>query len=332
MRERDYSLELIRVLTTFFIVTFHFCAANFWWDSPFYVYKNGAWGTTFNTIFFILSGFALKLTYDEEFDIRKFYKKRYLSIYPTYHVAFIICFVLTVITSNTLFYGGNFLKIFLSLVAFDSYFSLPGYLSYAVVGEWFTALIVVLYILFPLINKAFCKIPVIATIVIGTLYALNVWLKFTYYIPDTSLTTALFMFWIGMLLCKYRDKLKKNYILGIAAVCVSLVLIYVEIYPFFCVLGNLLGLSLFLSVFIWLDKPSKAAIIRKPLSFLAKISYAVYIAHHFIVNRIAVAISHLKIEINVSLYYILDWVVVLAVSIALYYITSFIVRKGFRNE
>jgi len=50
----------------------------------------GDWGVS---LFFIISGAALMYVYQEKLEYKRFYKKRFESLYPMFWMAYIIAFI-----------------------------------------------------------------------------------------------------------------------------------------------------------------------------------------------------------------------------------------------
>lgn len=82
--------------------------------------------------FFTLSGLAIKYN-NSDLDIRSFYKKRFLSIFPSFWFVWGIAYLIKVIKCQSFFYNGRKLSILLSFCGLDGY--LGG--AYYQAGEWF---------------------------------------------------------------------------------------------------------------------------------------------------------------------------------------------------
>ena len=329
MKERDYTLDVIRVTATFFIVLFHFASANLLANSPFYTYANGAWGGPLNSIFFVLSGFVLEKKYDKIDNVKAFYKQRFLAIFPVFYIAFLVCYLLTAIASGNFFYGGNPVKLLLTVIGADNYSLLYGGTGYAVVGEWFTAIIVLIYIVFPVLCKMFKTMTVSATLIIALLYILNLFWGLTSTSVETSFINGLFLFWVGMLLTKVSKYLKRNILVTAITFILSAAIIFYRVNVVEAVrlaMMNLLGITLFVFLYGLFGFEWKSEKARKTLMFFSNISYSVYISHHFIVNKVAGKMMENNININIYLYFIVLWMVIFAVSIVLYQVSRYVIK------
>jgi len=119
------------------------------------------------TIFLILSGLALQLNYGcKKIHLSKFIAKRCLKIYPIYYLSLMIGIPLFFL--RWYYFDGYMAAGLGRLDLSDSILSITGF--YAFVGKWggpfvetswFIALIMTMYILFPLLSHAIRKWPMI---------------------------------------------------------------------------------------------------------------------------------------------------------------------------
>lgn len=54
------------------------------------------WGDVYVTVFFIISGALLRYNNPEIQDISRFYKKRFMEIFPPYYIAWVCVYVYTI--------------------------------------------------------------------------------------------------------------------------------------------------------------------------------------------------------------------------------------------
>lgn len=99
---------------------------------------------------------------------------------------------------------------------------------------------------------------------------------------DANLITGVFMFWIGMIIEKYNQELKKYIFHAIPFIMIALLIIFVKL-PFFSLpWKNFLGICIFIILLIMTKKFDGCGFFAKSISFLSKVSYAIYLSHHFI--------------------------------------------------
>ena len=69
------SFNFIKSICAIGIIIFHFsCYLVNTKFKPFYYFHNGNWGSTFVTVFFIVSGALLYHNYSSKMDIKKYYQ------------------------------------------------------------------------------------------------------------------------------------------------------------------------------------------------------------------------------------------------------------------
>lgn len=316
MKEREIGLDLIRIILIWMIFNFHFCEANVLYSSRFFTMANGTWGWVATSSFIVLSGFLLARRYEKLESSWKFYKKRFLTIYPSFYIAFLVGFIIHGISLGSPFYGGHPAKILLTILGFDSYAGLYGVSTYAVVGEWFTGMIVILYLLYPALNLLMNRCRITASIVFFLLYVLNVIIGLDPTTADASVITGIFIFWCGMLIGQYSEWIKKCKILGLVSWIVFLFFSFIKIGLVTIFACNFMGILLFLGLLILCQGLKGDNKVGKLLAFLSGISYEVYLIHHFIMYKFA-AVTTEPIRRN-PLYYIATLVVTVLGAICIH--------------
>ncbi|WP_028235842.1 acyltransferase family protein [Pseudobutyrivibrio sp. MD2005] len=286
--KRKTEFDIVRILAILMIFNYHFCNELVLKESILYGYKNGGWGSVGTCIFFVLSGYLIHMT-SKNVDIKTYFKKRFLSIYPALWISFILAYIFLSIQKQSMLWGGHGLKLLLSFLGIDTYVSLYGVLTYACVGEWFTGMILFIYCLYPLFRVLMKKLPLLSTIIIAGLYFAESFYGIQPVVPpDSSVFTAMFLFWIGMLFQEHGTWLKP----GALKILLALVSCYLVIFVKLPVYGNvlpwknLLGLALFylmLNIFSLIPYGDSAS---KALKYFSGISFAIYLVHHFVIFRV----------------------------------------------
>lgn len=290
--KRNIALDIIRIFAMLDIFTFHFMGALGRTNSVFYGYKNGGWGSVGSTIFFVLSGFLLYDRYQEmqlcRREVLGFYKKRFLSIIPLQIVCFSVFFFANYILTRNLWYGGKGWKIIFSFFGIDGYMGMYGIQTYHIVGEWFTTIILLVYLLFPILLAMFKKLRWGATIIIAALYFLNIVFSFQTISPDASVFTGIFVFWTGMLICEYQKRIKEYKWPVVLAGILILVIVLVRLPQ---VKGsplpwkNLLGISMFVLLYFLLSLVTVSSKVRICLYKASDMAFAFYLCHHYMIYR-----------------------------------------------
>lgn len=156
---RLFYLDVIRALSAVLIVVYHFSGSVYLsgrWSGVDVLHAtiNGSWGMTPVYCFFMVSGAALMHRYPagERLDIRKFYQKRFVSIYPLFWIAYVLGFF-------SVFWRLGHLYDLPSWCLLWSFIGLDGWVvnwfpTFYMVGEWFLGSIILLYLIFPLVHRA----------------------------------------------------------------------------------------------------------------------------------------------------------------------------------
>lgn len=326
--KRVFSLDLIRVISILLVINYHFSGATNRFRSVFLNFANGDFGGVGAMMFFVLSGYVLHLKYKNVDNIGFFYKKRFLAIFPDFYITFTIFYIAKLFVSKNPFYGGALWHLIYTLLGIDNYLKLWQLETYALVGEWFTAIIVINYLLYPLISKLIDKIPIAFFSLLSCAY-----LAITFFYPIKGLTpnanpiTGIWLFCLGMILEKYFDKYKKKYLVGILSFIGAIIVIFIEL-PKSVVYDPLLAIFIFVTLLFLARLFENVSFIKNVVGFLSKISYVVYLSHHIIMYGILKVIGQLPLStIMVLVIYFIILLVVLLYSTSQYYITDFLRRK-----
>ena len=93
-QKRLFYLDVIRAVCAVMIVVYHFPLAISQPVDYFHAFANGSFGMIAVYCFFMVSGAALMHRYRDEdrLDLKNFYKKRFLSLYPLFWITYIMAF------------------------------------------------------------------------------------------------------------------------------------------------------------------------------------------------------------------------------------------------
>lgn len=292
---RILGMDFIRAVCTIGIVVFHFSCVTASDFKPFYRFANGGWGEVFVTMFFMLSGAALYYNYNSrQISLKEFYYKRWKTIFPAFYLTWFIFFIYKVITSKKLFWSGQPWKLILTMLGMDGYFSHRISGTYYLVGEWFLGAIILLYLLYPFLEKAIKKAPLFTFAVITLAYVVQLYTNIFVISSFCDLSSCLVSFVSGMLFIHYTKRfpnLMKSKFLTLAALAIGLALGIFE-FPFS---GNVIIRSFYrymesISLFIVFLVVGNKIMLCKPLasvvSCICAISYPIFLVHHLLIYKI----------------------------------------------
>lgn len=283
-RERLFYLDFIRAIAAIAIVITHYNATFLYMDPPItncyvidaYVFNVyiGSFGVS---LFLIISGAALMFVYGKGLNLKKFYFKRFKSLYPMFWIAYAVSFLYIYVYNRSWEYTTIPKKnMLLTLIGMDGYLAdlLP---TFYLVGEWFLGFIVIFYIIFPLLRFLIEKQPVLLAIGCLVIYALLMWKYPMKLYASKNILVRLPELLFGMYFIKY---IKKSNL--IMAVCGLLVLICNQIFkPEWSqdIQTTYIGIASFL-VLVYVAGFVKNKNVHAICAWISKYSYAIFLTHH----------------------------------------------------
>lgn len=297
-KKRIVSMDLIRILSCLCVITCHFNACISGFSNGAFVYPNSVipnfyledriyLGDIGTSLFFILSGASLMLSYRSG-NLKKYYTKRFLAIYPMFYVAWLAATCADFLILKW-FPGADWRLLFFSLIGFDGYLASLGLIGFDFykLGEWFLGCILSLYLVFPLLHKGVEKKPALTVLLSCGLYlCYRLWTKAqnTAFVPNYFFLRIPELL-MGMLFVKYDLRSKPKRMLGIAgAAAAAGWLLRDHIAPLTLCVS--LCMLLF-AVLTWLGDKIKGSVASKLLVTLSNLTYPVFLVHHWMISRLA---------------------------------------------
>jgi len=157
--KRVESIDFIRAISVLMIIIFHFSVyisttPNVHIEITRYIFPFfGGLGVCF---FVIISGGANVINSLNSTSMLQFYKKRALSIYPQFYIAYCVTALLLFLVKGNIIFHNEFSKIIYTIFGLDG-FLVQQYRTYYLVGEWFLGFIILIYLMFPVICMAYKK-------------------------------------------------------------------------------------------------------------------------------------------------------------------------------
>ena len=141
---RISGISFTRAICTIGIVFYHYFSRSKGTFKLLRKTANSTWGFIFVTTFFCISGTVLYYNYPKIYSLKKFYYKRWKSIFPPFYICYFYFFLTEAFNSHKLFSRGHWTKIIYTLLGIDGYLSYK-IKTYYLVGEWFLGAIIILY-------------------------------------------------------------------------------------------------------------------------------------------------------------------------------------------
>lgn len=302
-KERIFYLDFVRAVATVIIILTHYNAL-FIYNTSAVRYDAMVLGAYFSDVyignvgvglFLIISGAALMYQEENRTGVLTFYKKRLTSIYPMYWLAYILAFFYMFYTAKTIIWSAPKINIIYSILGIDMYVAAFGVPTFAIVGEWFIALIIMIYLIFPVLKTGVLKKPFLTALGVSVVCVIS--------LTTTNLSIGLFewlpAFVFGMFFVKYLNKvssfvfLMSAIILGLndvldIAVNDNIKRIYVVL-ACFCII-------VYFAQFV-----KKYECIKKISTVICKYSYPCFLIHHFIIYRVTESFNLNVISKNQSI-------------------------------
>ena len=329
-KPRVFYLDLIRALATLLIVLTHF---NFHLKDhgggyvltfqPFGIYL----GDLGVSLFLIISGAALTLTYRRPINLKRFYWKRFLNIYPMFWTAWVLgTFYYFLISNGRPPNAGPAKSFIFTLLGVDGLISAFGWPTMYLLGEWFLGFILLYYVVFPLILWAIDRFPVVTGVVILAAYAATAVIMHRYFSGYSSsmvLTTRLPELAFGSYFVLYVRRVHWVTVIPAAAVLAVSAMLPEKIPE--DVGTTIVGISAFL-ILVVAGRYVAIQPVRAFVGLIARYSYPIFLVHH-------VVIWHLSQRIDVYGFFPLqrymllaaEFVLIFALSVALVKVTDVVV-------
>ena len=231
-----------------------------------------------SSLFFIVSGASLALTVPAEQSPVQFYKRRAKAVYPLFWLAWFVCFAIRFVTRPGSFGGAKTVTLVLTFLGLDNFAVAAGWvgIDFACVGEWFLGSILFLYALFPLLQRGLRK---------------NAWL--TWALTLLVCIPVHLMGWDARLIAVHIPEFlfgmtfltlakKAQYILAPVLLAAAVLTQHLD-EKITCALVSAAMFILLALIAPLLDRPWPRALGAR----LAKISYAVFLVHHVIIQDLA---------------------------------------------
>lgn len=295
-KKRIISMDLIRIFSCLCVITVHFNACVSGFQNGAFVYPNSVFPNHFlngrlylgdigTSLFFMLSGASLMLSYRKG-DLKTYYKKSFLAIFPGFYLAYLLATILDFFLLKGM--GGGDLKLLVfSLLGMDGYLANLGLIGYDFYkcGEWFLGCLLILYLIFSLLHHCFERRPAVTTVFCCGLYAIySVWTRQS----GAAFRNTLFFLRLpellaGMLYIKYDLRSKPLILLGGGYVFLCAALLAQQyVNPLTLTIGVCMFLFALMTV---LGEKITALTARRILQGLSGLTYPVFLIHHWMISR-----------------------------------------------
>lgn len=286
-----FYINVIKVLSAILIILCHYDIHSYYRNQQtilitrltFFRVDIGDIGVS---LFIIISGLTLALSFNNDNSIWKFYKKRFLAIFPSYWVSYIVVVIVFFMIGKT-FTETNYWKFLLTVIGIDGLF-LHKMAGFYLIGEWYLGFILTMYLVFPFLYSRLKKNPIqIFTI----LFLINIILHMQYnkYFLIKEHHNPLMRvldFSFGILLTIYIEKRKKlkNILVLLAVFYLVFYRVMSEMLPYEYHM-TFIGFALFLGLeyLIKISRLEKIKMLPKIVAYLSSLTFLSFLVHHQII-------------------------------------------------
>lgn len=288
---RLFYIDFIRAVSLLIIIQCHFDAAiavaNHESSTAFAVqYKNFDTGSLGVALFVMVSGASLMLSYGGHLDLREFYYRRFLAIFPLFWTAWFLAQAFNILTAGHLQGAGAWWTPVLTIAGFDGFLLYAGQ-NYYIVGEWFIGMILCLYLIFPALRWAVNKSA------LGTLFAALVLAVVIHHFYTSMFTMSelrqpliLMVFMVfGMVFVRFFPRMGCKCTIASLIALVVVCTVWIKIPYTFSVL--LVSAIAFCALALIGERFRFGVTTRAHVATVAKYSYPAFLVHHVLINWLA---------------------------------------------
>ncbi len=327
-RKRLFYLDFIRALSVLLIVLTHFnnpYLANDGYlltNLPFGIYVGGL-GVS---VFLIISSAGLTISYKRPIDLKRYFKKRFLNIYPMFWIAWIVAFVsLRYIYGSQTFGQGPIESFPLTILGFDGLAALFGFHTMFIVGEWFLGFIVIYYMIFPILLWAIDRRPVASGVCIVAINAVSLYALTHFqhtYEPSAMIPVRLVELSFGIYFVKYV-----KHVAWYWSIPTVFILLVGAAFPNLQenVMTSIIGPAFFVLLVI-IGQKVESKLIKIPVNWISKYSYAIFLTHHIIILCVFMTVNVMALSLlqRWGIFIALN-LVIFVVSFALFQVNDLVV-------
>ena len=237
----------------------------------------------FVTGFFSISGTVLYYNYPKNNSIKRFYFKRWKSIYPSFYLCYIIFFIKNIFIHGKIFFNGHWSRLILTLLGLYGYL-IYIFKSYHLIGEWFLGAIIIIYSLYPLLCWLMNKNILIINFITILFYPLMYLTNFFIIRPSRNIFVCINSFYFGMLGIKFNYIFFKCKVTFVISLFIFIFLSLKRISNIILIF-QMQGFALFIILVQIGDKIMKYRI-KSIFIELSNLSYNIFLFHHAIIRDI----------------------------------------------
>ena len=288
-------------------------------------------------LFILISGATITYSnINRDIKVIEFYKKRLLRVLIPFYVAYIIYFIIKVITlKNIHIYGGvPKWNIIWTICGMDEYLNAAGFKTFSLgIGEWFLGCIILCYLVYPFLYRVHKKNPIITFVVMTSCYiVLNLnYTRLGFVIPShMNFLSQVYNFYLGIVLARIAYTILDNdsnngrvKLYGSKWLLILTIPILLFFYFYKSIINipdnfktTLVVLSIAISFYLLEEKIAENKVICKITNYFNNISYEFFLVHHFVIYQIDYMVNYRRVSgVETLTIIILDFILTIIIAI-----------------
>lgn len=331
--KRIRYFDILRSVSFIFIIFYHMMVQLYLSDicsyqkvSPFFENNNMHIATLGVAVFFMLSGASLMYTTSGKFDIKEFYKKRFVKILIPYYIAFGVYMLLVIFMNRSVHGifppGTPAWRIIFTFLGMDAWVYMHGYNTFTFgIGEWFLGCLMAMYLIFPILRYLMLKNKKIFLAVATILYLILIYNYHFDVAMHLNFFVKLYEFILGMMIGCCIKEVKPKW-----AFLSAPVMLFFLVFPYEIKINYALKITVF-AVSFWFSiaclEPWLNKLKLKCIDVISRYSYEAFLVHHVIIQILTEKFKiHINSHASVLVLFIIQLICIVIASVILKYTSS----------
>ena len=285
------AFDLVRCVAIALVMVHHFSSGNISIFPARWSFNGFSIGSLGVSMFFILSGAALRYSDEGRYSLKRFVKSRFLSIFPMFWIGFVVAHLTYYLYFGGFkpFHGVPKWKLLFSFLACDGWMGFLGP-NFCVIGEWFLGCILIVYMFYPMVRLLVNEMPIAALVTQFSLVLVLADADILHIPPFTNPLFRVFEFSSGVAFSRWvllghqpdgKERLKWWTLASIAFLVVGLWVSQCKYSATTFVTIFSIGMAGFMVTYITGAVVSSTRV-KKTIAVLGRYSFAAFLCHHVI--------------------------------------------------
>lgn len=352
IKKRIYSFDILKIISIITVFVYHI-VMDMYQNHPMHnlniiydiiIRPNVHLGMLACAVFIMISGATIAFSRRDEKPL-KFYKRRLTRVLVPFYIAYIIYFVIKIISLKNIHIFGGIEKwrFIYTIFGVDEYLNAAGIKTFSLgIGEWFLGCIILCYIAYPFLYMAHKKKTVL-TFVVMTIY--NIIINIYYDMLNTLMPShfnflcQVYNFYLGIVVadiisssnvCSFVDGkwYKQKWILFIT------IPIFLFLYFFNLQINipdnfkiTVLAAIMLITFNLFEKSFENNFLLVKLISLFSFISYEFFLVHHFVIYQMDYMINYRRLGgVETLIVIVLDFLITILIAIFIKLLSAKIIK------